>query len=50
MKTQDHYLSVHHGRFYRNLLVSKGADIATIANLIAKEMDPRQIGLLNAAC
>ncbi|MEZ4603440.1 MAG: hypothetical protein R2861_08560 [Desulfobacterales bacterium] len=28
----------------------KGADIATIANLIAKEMDPRQIGLLNAAC
>ena len=28
-------------------LVSKGADIATIANLIAKEMDPRQIGLLN---
>lgn len=28
-------------------LVSKGADIATIANLIAKEMDTLQIGLLN---
>ena len=28
-------------------LVSKGADLATIANLIAKEMDPRQISLLN---
>jgi len=28
-------------------LVSKGADLGTIANLIAKEMDPRQISLLN---
>lgn len=28
-------------------LVSKGADLTTIANLIAKEMDPRQISLLN---
>ncbi|MDX9819826.1 MAG: DHHA1 domain-containing protein, partial [Desulfococcus multivorans] len=28
-------------------LVSRGADIGTIANLIAKEMDTRQIGLLN---
>ena len=28
-------------------LVSKGADLVTIANLIAKEMDPRQVSLLN---
>ena len=28
-------------------LVSSGADLATISNLIAKEMDPRQISLLN---
>ena len=28
-------------------LVSNGADLATISNMIAKEMDPRQINLLN---
>jgi len=28
-------------------LLSKGADLTTISNLIAKEMDPRQINLLN---
>ncbi|MBC2715082.1 MAG: CBS domain-containing protein [Desulfobacteraceae bacterium] len=28
-------------------LVSNGADLTTISNLIAKEMDPRQISLLN---